>query len=139
MSQVLVLAENHLHAIAALKVYAETHRIPLATLKQMADHSLPPVGDEARYVIDIPLSYKVVFSVEEQPVHGWCRHISVSHTSPLDPQPRPASPEVVAVLMKEMGFITDLMAAHSKTHPIMHLWFDGPAINVLEKIEEVTV
>lgn len=134
MSQVLILSEASRDALASLRAFAEHNRIDTSTLKKMADHTLPPVGDESKYVRDIPLTFKVVFSIEQQPIHGWCRHLSVSYSSPTDPFPfpRPADIEVVSAIMQELGFDSQLMSA-TDPNPIMALWYDGPAINVIEK------
>lgn len=57
--------------------YAEKHimtrRIMLETMKGLH----PPIGDTKEYICEIPIGYRVCYSIEDQPA-GMAKHISIS-------------------------------------------------------------
>jgi hypothetical protein len=73
----------------------------------------------------IPDGYRVVFSIEEQPI-GWCRHLSVS----VDKKGKYPTPQAVELIMQEFGMGNDIDNS-------LKVWMEkeGEAINVVTKME----
>jgi hypothetical protein len=122
----LVLNEKVEDEIRRVKEYAETHPITEDQFTKMLEGEAP-VGDDPNFVLQIPMGFKVVYSIEPQPKTGLCRHLSVSIPDP-DKAPHPAAMETIA---KNFGF-----------PPLeeCHLWFEdldngGKAVNVLVPLE----
>jgi hypothetical protein len=63
--------------VDALKEYANLHPFSMDDLLDMMNGQEPVVGDRPEHVIMIPYGYRVVYSIEDQPV-GRIKHISVS-------------------------------------------------------------
>jgi hypothetical protein len=78
----LILSNEIRSSILKVVKYAEEHRIPL---KDMLDRindkkkRMVPPGDSPDRTIDIPIGYRVTFTIEQQRMPlDWVRHISVS-------------------------------------------------------------
>ena len=79
----LIIDEKIEGQIADLKAFAEKNTITSDQMIAISEGRLPPIGDDPRYHIFIPLNYRVVYTVEEHPMQdggGYrrCKHISVS-------------------------------------------------------------
>ena len=88
--------------IKALIQRARKSVIPLDVVQRMALGDAPPVGDTEDNSIWIG-SYRVVFSLEEQP-HGVYKHMSVSCRSEIDNKPILPPPMVASRIMAFFGF-----------------------------------
>lgn len=55
----------------------------LIELHEALGDSAPAVGDDPRFVVKIPVGFRCVFTIEEQPEPlAWCRHVSMSIEAP---------------------------------------------------------
>lgn len=121
----LIIDEAVKTGIAELIATANAHRHSAATLKRLMTGDLPPAGDYKQHTILIPDGFRVVFSIEEQPL-GWCRHLSVSIN---DPNKYPHE-VAVEMIMQEfgMGLLKDCI----------HVWVEEEvrAINILSLMEK---
>lgn len=79
MIQAFVVDSTIMEKIEAVKKYAIENPFTLEQIKAIAggDESIEIAGDNKNLVLLIPVDYKVVYSIEEQPA-GNCRHISIS-------------------------------------------------------------
>lgn len=110
--------------------YAEAHRYSIHDVfKMMAGRdSMPPPGDDPGHVCNIPVDFRCVFSIEQQPM-GWCRHLSIS-VSGEGNNPHPAA---VFVIAQAFGFGMDpWKSSHVQAEKIP---VDRLAINVIQRLE----
>lgn len=98
MDRVLYIGPKEREAIDKLVDFAEKHRINKDLMQKSMKREWA-AGDDPNYICYIEAGYRIVYSIEEQPI-GWCRHLSVSVD---DPQKSP-HPMAVEMLMKEFGF-----------------------------------
>ncbi len=98
--RVLVIDKEVKAKIAKVIAYAEKHRIVLAALEKLKAGVARPLGNNPSLSCQIPMGYRVTFTIEEQPF-GWCRHISIS----VDGTGWP-NPVAVEAIMQEFGFST---------------------------------
>ena len=63
--------------IAKVLKYADEHRFTVAKMKLLVSGDIESPGDNPDYMLHINDGFRVVYSLEEQPM-GWCHHISVS-------------------------------------------------------------
>jgi len=75
--RILQIDDNSKKDICKLKMYAKANRFDKFQLKLIMSGDLIPAGDNPDYVIHLHDGYRVVYSIEQQPI-GWCRHISIS-------------------------------------------------------------
>jgi hypothetical protein len=96
--QPLVLGEASRLLVEKTVAFAQAHRIGSSTLQAILDGDIDSPGNHPNYCCTIPMGYRCVYTVEEQP-EGWCTHISISVAN--NP-----SPNIVAVnlLLQEFGF-----------------------------------
>jgi hypothetical protein len=95
-------------------------------LKKTMTGDYPPAGDYPDFKVLIPNGFRVVYSIEEQPI-GWCGHLSVSVDSP---EKVPGIPAVEAI-MAEFGMGKDI-------NNCLNVWIEETeprAVNVLTKLE----
>lgn len=65
--------------IREVKAYAEAHKCGIHELFHRIKHKTQPIGTDTGFCVEIPMDYRVVYSIEEQPEpHGWCHHLSMS-------------------------------------------------------------
>ena len=136
MDRVLYIGPKEKEAIDNLVKYAEANRISFSEMKELMDGKKPPMGDNPDYICYLTNGYRVVYSIEEQPL-GWCRHISISVDTPKKMPSIPA----VETIMHEFGFTGTIADCIS-------VWVEndvdvigvGPvhAANALQKYEAVT-
>lgn len=79
--------------------YSEAHRYNLHDIFSMMGKRRPPPGDDPGHVCIIPIGFRCVFSIEEQPF-GWVRHVSVS----ILEEGRMPSPDAMWVIAEIFGF-----------------------------------
>jgi len=90
-------------ALQKLVDYAEANPISMDYLLDQHNGEEPPPGDDPNRYIDLPFGYRVVFTIELQPV-GKVRHLSLSVDSPG----RVPNTPVVEEVMKMLGFEKEL-------------------------------
>lgn len=91
--------------VANLKAFAEAHPIFMNELIEIAEGRQQPVGDREGYSIDLPINFKVVFSIEEHPQKDgngtiWFKHMSMS----LDIPGRCPNEFAVGMVCQALGF-----------------------------------
>jgi hypothetical protein len=119
----LILDEEAKSAIKKVITYAESHRVTMDLLQKTIAGKHPPVGDNKHHACYLISGFKVVYSIEEQPV-GLCRHLSVS----VDFDGKLPSIPAVEAIMKEFGFTGDIMDC-------LNVWVENDkAVNVLQQI-----
>lgn len=123
--------------------FAMENPVSRRQLTQTVELNAPPVGNNPRHCLVVPVGYRCVYSVEDQP-HGLSRHLSVSVGRPR----HLPSPEAMTVLMLEFGFSAQFSEALGKpntTDVVVKLyektgavfWLEKeaiPSINVVERI-----
>ena len=115
-----------------IRDYAYSHPADFYTLKKMMEGMIPVPGDNDNFLCLLPPKkdwpypkFKVVYSIEEQPV-GKLRHLSVS----IVESARMPSPHAVDMIMKELGFKHEMMKCK--------VWIEESpvkAVNVLDWYE----
>jgi len=119
----LVIDEKAKEKIRNLIKFAESHPYSIEHLKKVISGDRPPAGDYPEHVITLHEGYKVVFSIEEQPI-GLCKHLSVSvNTEGMTPRP-----EAVELIMDEFGMGNNI-------HDCINVWLEKEteSVNVLTK------
>ena len=91
--------------IANLKAFAEANPIFMNELIQIAEGNAKPVGDREGYGLDLPINFRVVFSIEEHPQTDgggtvWLKHMSMSLAVPG----RVPNEHAVALVCQGLGF-----------------------------------
>lgn len=125
----LIFDDSLRNGIQKLIEYAQAHRYTLADLQRLADGELPPPGDDENFRLETQFGYKIVFTIEEQPDLGWCRHMSMSVFT-NDPGALP-HPMAVQEISKEFGF-----PEFRKCHVWVEDDIQPKAVNVLAKVGE---
>lgn len=138
--QALVLGPHERRKIQGLIAWAKENPISAERLQRTASGKERPIGDDPRFALSLPFGYRCVFSYEEQPQAGLCRHLSISGARPG----RLPHPAAVAVLMEAFGFSEALSAAVAQGPPpasarslgvVGTLWIEEKrAVNVVEKV-----
>lgn len=126
-----IFTEEHFEQLRQLKERAEAAPMTMDDLLDQFNKVKGPPGDDPTYVeyIGVPWGFRVVFTIEEQPVRKnltqSVRHLSVSIENDDDAMPHPA---VVQVVMEHLGFERELTACKVWQEEIG----DNTAINVAE-------
>lgn len=122
----LMFGEEQKKEVARVMEFAEKHAFSKAVMEKRMENVGTPPGDNPEFFCLIPVGFKCVYTIEEQPF-GWCRHLSVSVDNP-DKMP---SIPAVEMLMKEFGFRGKLKECYvyieDKIVP--------KAVNIIEKKE----
>lgn len=104
MSTPMMFGDEQRIALRALRDLASLHPVDIVTLverlKNPAEKALH-MEQMNRQTVPIPFGFMVTYSVEVQPNHGLCRHMSIS--SPA--KGRLPSPEAVNVIAETLGFV----------------------------------
>lgn len=125
----LVIDAGAKRRITDVICYAEENRITKSEMMEIIENGGPEgdstaVGDDGNRCCYIDHGFKVVYSIEEQPI-GWCHHLSVS-VAALDKLPNIAA---VARIMSEFGIKASMEDCHvyiEKSTP--------ESVNVISKI-----
>jgi len=97
----LVIDEVAREDLRRVRTFAEANPIPRDVLRAMRSGDYPPPGDYQEWTAKLDHGWRVVFTVEDQPM-GMCRHLSVSVSSLAEGKaPNPAG---VAMIARELGF-----------------------------------
>lgn len=120
--RILQIDNDAREKIKKLIKYASEHKINEKSIRAMMAKEEKPVGDNPDYVIHLHDGFRVVYSIEEQPV-GNCHHISIS-VDEIDKYPHPAAVEEI---LKEFGM--------KKIEDSISLWNEDnyQAINLVQK------
>ena len=73
--------------IKTLREFGESHRIPVEEVRRMITGDAPVAGDRPGHALDLPVNFRVVFSIEETPLRDgtgaiWLRRMSMSLAVP---------------------------------------------------------
>jgi hypothetical protein len=119
----LIIDEETKLKIKQVIASAQFHPWTSDIMRKVMQGEYPPAGDYEELTVTIPVGYKAVFSLEEQPL-GWCQHLSVS----VDTDGKLPSQEAIAVVMEEFGMGNDL-------HDCINVWVDPDtqSINILRQ------
>ena len=99
--------------IRRLVDHAARNVVTRERLQQMIAGEVKPVGDEPEFTCVIPVGYRCVYSLEEQPF-GVCRHLSISVLGE-GAAPNEAAVEMLATEFGFRGGLEDM--AHVWTEP----------------------
>lgn len=99
VSRPLVLDDSSKALVADVVQFAEAHRMSIDTLKAVVAGDIEPPGSNSNFSCTVPIGYRCVYTIEQQPKLGWCRHLSVSVLN--GPAP---NEHAVNMLLKEFGF-----------------------------------
>lgn len=125
----LFIGPDELQAIKKLKQWAEAHVISFDDLKAIDANSKPPVGDDPRHVIFLPVNVRVVFSIEQQP-KGLVRHLSIS-IKQRSMTGRFPDPNFANEILKAFGYVNDLNTPSSENFYV-YIEEEVHAINFVE-------
>lgn len=126
MSRALIIGAAQKDKIKNLVDYAEKNIFSMDDLLDTVNKEMESAGDMDGFSIDLPVGFKVVYSIEQQPA-GKVRHLSVS----VDTPGRCPSPESIQVIMDEIGFKNTLLKCKVGMEKIGE---NHEAVNVLELI-----
>lgn len=123
-----------LDKISDLARHAAANRFNLANVQSRMLPGAESVGDDDKFAVFIPVGWKVVYCIEEQPAPlGWCHHFSFSL--------RIENNEIVAP-PPELFFKLILPMFNVSVGPLIHIWKEdiagiGCATNILYKVENL--
>lgn len=100
--RVLILTQESRDGIRDLIAYAEAHPITCGELAGYVENPSRAVGNNPNHVVHVPIGFRCVFAIEEQPVSR-CRHLSIS----VDTDAMLPHPAAVAELMEAFGYDAD--------------------------------
>lgn len=117
--------------------YAIENQYTLEDMRKMSEGEKPPVGDNPKHAMLIPVGYRVVFSLEHHPM-GACRHISISVTTGQYP-----SIGAVNAIIGMFGFTHTVPTTEEESDKLIgkfHLYVEAInnapqyAINIIEAV-----
>jgi hypothetical protein len=122
----MVIDDNVKRKIERLAAYAEAHILSMDELLDIVNKQAPPPGDNKNFVVEIPVGYRVVYTIEDQPA-GKVRHLSVS----VDKVGKVPSITAVQEIMRMIGFKGELNECKVDFERFSE---NQDAVNVLEVI-----
>ena len=123
--RILQIDESTRQDIQKAIAYAESHKFTTLDIKRIINGQGKPAGDDPGFVTHIHDGYRVVYSLEEQPI-GWCKHISIS-VEALGKYPHELA---VKEILKEFGMDSNFEDSEN----VLQMWLEEDrAINILEK------
>ncbi len=132
MLELLIMDDEVQKSIKTLINYAENHVVSYERMVEMNeqmknDEPTETIGDNPNHVVDLPLGFRVAFSIEVHPI-GECRHISVSVN---DEQP---STHDLLLVLGYFGFKTNLTDRKAYGYLEQHIvnGVEKFAVNVVE-------
>lgn len=125
MLRVLEINEYTKKEIAKVIKYSKNNIYDESMLKLIHTGDLFPAGDNPNHLVHIHDGYRVIYSLEKQPV-GLCHHISIS----IEDQDKYPHPEAVKMILKEFN-MSDNLEINLK------IWKEKGwnAINILQKVK----
>jgi len=76
INRVLMIDDDIIAQAKRVIAYAIAHRETLPQIKDRESTNAPGPADDTNQVMLIPCGYRVVYSIEQHPMDGWCAHIS---------------------------------------------------------------
>lgn len=122
----LIIGPAEKEAIKNLVDYAEKNIFSMDDLLDTKNKEMAPAGDMDGFSAFLPVGYKVVYTIEQQPA-GKVRHLSVS----VDTPGKYATPESIQVIMDEIGFQNPLLKCEIGMEDIGS---NHQAVNILEVV-----
>lgn len=132
MGNTLRIGPKEKRALERLADYADRNRIDENLLQKCAAREYV-VGDNPDYVAHIEYGFRIVLSIEEQPI-GWCRHLSITKDEDVAPHPL-----VVEEIMKELGFkggVHDCDNVWLEPGVILPTGEERHAVNLIQRIDD---
>lgn len=120
----LILNDTAKSALKNLREFAEKNPIDKKEMVLIMNGKLAPVGDREGYSCQIPVGFRVVYSIEQHPKQLF-KHASFS----INTVGKMPNPVAVQELMTELGFKRPLEKCLIQVE-------DGYAVNVLEPVDE---
>jgi hypothetical protein len=111
----LIVTDTERALIRGMIAHAERNVISIERFQRMIIGEEKPVGDDPDFVCVIPLGYRCVFTLDEQPC-GLCRHLSVSVLG-QGAAPNPAAVEMLAAEFGFRGGVKDMFAVWTEPVP----------------------
>lgn len=125
--RVLEIQDSTREDIAKVVKYAQEHKYNIHMMKLLMSRDLESPGDNPDYVVHIHDGYRVVYTIEQQPVVGWCHHMSISIERSKKYPNEIASLEI----MKLFGMDGDY-------EKCLKLWVEKEteSVNILQKVKD---
>jgi len=74
-----------------VREHAFTHRETARQVANRLTSNTPGPGNDPAFILEVPVGYKVVYSIEQQP-NGWCQHFAFAVNRPkMAPNPEAVS------------------------------------------------
>lgn len=124
----LVINDQTLADVAKLIETAKTYPFDFPTMKKIAAGQLSPSGAGQRFVCQIPMGYRCVYTHETHPTLGRCRHLSVSVAA----KGKGPGVEAMNEISKLFGFKEGINSADHRW--VERLPDDGCTVNLLQKV-----
>jgi len=124
----LIIDDLVRRCLEGLAEHAEENPLTMDDLLDTYNKQKKPIGDDDMHVVELPFGYRVVYSIEEQPV-GKVRHLSMS----VNEDKKLPNMEAVKEIMKILGFRNDIQDCYVKLEDYAP---NRQAINVLEKLQK---
>ena len=123
----LVIDEELKSNISKLVAYAEKNPFTMDDCLDVYNKAMEPAGDMKHYSLVLPFGYRIVYSIEQQPM-GNVRHLSIS----VDADGKLPNIVVSQEIMKLIGFDNELEECIVRLEDIAP---KRQAINILEVIK----
>jgi hypothetical protein len=131
--RILQINDDTLVDIKKVKEYAERNIVSIDTIKAAVECPMEsiPVGDNPEHVVHIHDGFRVVYSIEEQPI-GLIAHLSIS-VEALGKYPNEVA---VNMILKEFGM--DEVTSDSK-NAACAVWIEekNESVNIVQKFKQV--
>lgn len=125
-ARALVISPEVQAAVDKVKAYAQEHPFNVHDIHRLLAHPENAHGNTPGFVVVIPLGYRCVFTIEQQP-HGWMRHVSVS----VGAKGRIPSVPALIEILKMFGFKKPLYDC------VVHVMEEQvDSVNVLELLDD---
>lgn len=124
-----LINEEARNILNALREHAEDNPISFDDLLDIHNGREPSIGDRPGFSCVIPTGFKVVFSIEYQPIRGSDKFARTRHAS-FSVNEKTPHPEACKMIMAALGFKKGLEGCMVYPDP-----GEIPAINVIEIIE----
>lgn len=123
----LLISEQVKQEVRKVVEYAEAHPQSLKELKLIAAKQKKPIGFNRNHVLEIPMGFLTVFSIEVHPI-GTVRHLSVSVDAP-DRLPHTVAVQAIMQLFGFKGTIEDCIVYKEEFE------HRGAGINIIEFVK----
>lgn len=113
--------------IAKVIAYAKEHKYDQHKMKRVMAGDIKPAGLDPGFIVHIHDGYRMVYSLEQQPVVGWCHHLSIS----VEKTKKYPHPVVTMEIMKLFGMEGDFKKCLS-------IWQEEvtESVNILQKVDD---